>query len=496
MPNESTFDLSPHMWGFEYNANNFVPPTMPNPQPPDNNPKIDKTTQALDTLKQELGAVYDRVHENEPSIDSWLKQPFIPRTYDLELVNLLLNVFMEYVPATFKSFANFAITEFTLPEQVLAMSAVGALFSNIESSWKIARTLYGDASRMLVANGSSPTKAASSSGVSLAQTHLAFEIFGFCSGHKRSNELTEAFHWHTIQTFIDHDTENDSDVGGHASQMFWHRLCGDLFVIECYRICIAQLPPVVRPEMARDFLGQPEQSDSDSSPPYSVSFTPFSTTTSRGRSSKSPAVDSNDLHKVAAHAILSWMSIGRWTDTSKPFNETLWRREVPELSLRRVQLESGNPNGKPGIFLFHMTVCALHSPMELINSFAYSYAHLADLNSTTIATLRQWQKDEDRDIACWHAGEIRRLGRQRMFLGDKVPNETPHDALCVFLATLVGWAADVVSPDHGSHATVALEEGIEAMRTYRVRVKTFLISILENLVHNTEEEYGFPGPST
>jgi hypothetical protein len=182
MPSDSAFA---DMWAFEYNANNVAPQDIgSSAQLPDNNPAIDETTQALDTLKHELGAVYDRVHENEPSIDLWLKQPFIPRTYDLELINLLLNLFMEYVPATFKSFSNFAITDFTLPEQVLAMSAVGALFSNIESSWKIARTLYGDASRMLVANGTSPAKACSSFGVSSAQTHLAFEIFGFCSGHK------------------------------------------------------------------------------------------------------------------------------------------------------------------------------------------------------------------------------------------------------------------------------------------------------------------------
>lgn len=150
MPNESTFELSPHMWGFEYNANNFVPPSVPGPAT--QAPGSDASTTALKTLKQELGSVYDRVYENEPSIDFWLKQPHVPRKYDLELLNLFLNLFMEYVPATFKSFSNFSITEFTLPEQVLAMSAVGALFSKNESSWRIARTLYGDASRMIVSN--------------------------------------------------------------------------------------------------------------------------------------------------------------------------------------------------------------------------------------------------------------------------------------------------------------------------------------------------------
>jgi hypothetical protein len=484
------------MWGFEYNTNNFIPQhSIPTPQAPIERREIDERTKALATLKRELGTVYDRVHDDEASIDTWLTQPLIPRTYDLELLNLFLNLFMEYVPSTFKSFNDFAVIETTPPEQVLAMSAVGALFSTIESSWKIARTLYGDASRMLVANGSLPTKASPASCASLAQTHLAFEMFGFCSGHKRSNELTEAFHWHTIQTFMDYESTLSSAATGPGTQMFWNRLRGDLFVIECYRICLAQLPPVVRPEMARDYLGHSEPSDSNFSPAYSASsLTPFSTATGHSRSSKSPALDRDDLHKVAAHSILSWFSLGMWEDSSKPFNATLWRREVPELSLRRLSIDSGNSKDRPGpgVLIYHMNIVAIHSPMELINSFAYSYAHLADLSKSTIAVLRQWQKDEDRDVACWHAGEIIRLARQRMLLANEMPNESPHDALCVFLATLVGWAADVVSSDRGPNATVVLEEGIEAMRTYRVRVKTFLIPILESLLHNTEEEYGSP----
>jgi hypothetical protein len=492
MPNEASIDLSPHMWGFEYNTSSVAPQHVSPRKADEKSARVDQQAKALNTLKEALGTVYERVHHDEPSIDTWLKQPFLPRTYDLELLNLFLNLFMEYVPATFKSFTDFAITETTLPEQVLAMSAVGALFSNIESSWKIGRTLYGDASRMIVANGSSPTKASINFSISLAQTHLAFEIFGFCSGHKRSNELTEAFHWHTIQTFADGDTSASDSVSG-PTRMLWHRLYGDLFVIECYRICLAQLPPVIRPDMAREYLSRPEHFDSDSSTSYSTSLTPFSTTPSRNGSSKSPSVDHEDLHKVAAHSILSWFSMGMWTDNSKPFNATLWRREVPELSLRRLQIDDSNANNKAGILLFHMNICALHSPVELINSFAYSYAHLADLSGSTIAILRQWQKDEDCDIAYWHAGEIMRLGRQRMFLGDNMPSEAPHDALCVFLATLVAWAADVVAPDRGQQAIVVLEEGIEGMRTFRVRVKSFLISILESLADHTQEEYGSPG---
>lgn len=496
MPNEASIDLSPHMWGFEYNTSSFVPRNIPPTHPIEESHQIDRQSKALETLKEELSTVYERVHNDEPNIDTWLKQPFVPRTYDLELLNLFLNLFMEYVPATFKSFKNFAITEHTLPEQVLAMSAVGALFSNIESSWKIARTLYGDASRMMVANGSSSSKAVAEAGISLAQMHLAFEIFGFCSGHKRSNELTEAFHWHTIQTFSDGASSVSNFTTAAANRMQWYRLRGDLFVIECYRICLAQLPPVVRPDIARDYLAESQQSDSDPSPSHTASHTPFSSTASHNRSSKSPMIDHEDLHKIAAHLVLSWFSMGMWTETSKPFNPTLWRREVPELSLRRLQIDNRDSGDNAGILLFHMNICALHSPMELINSFAYSYAHLSDLSSSTIAVLRQWQKDEDCDISSWHAGEIRRLGRQRMSLGDDMPNEAPHDALCVFLAALVGWAADVVSPDRGPRAILALEEGIEGMRTYKVRVKTFLISILESLGQNTVEEYGSPGTST
>lgn len=79
----------------------------------------------------------------------WLKLPLIPRKYDIDMLNDLLRVFMTHLPRTFVSFRGFEITADTLPEQVLAMAAVGSLFVDSKGSSRVARMLWTDCHRML-----------------------------------------------------------------------------------------------------------------------------------------------------------------------------------------------------------------------------------------------------------------------------------------------------------------------------------------------------------
>lgn len=79
----------------------------------------------------------------------WLRMPLIPRRYDLNMLNPLLRLFIKYVAGTFKSFQGFSITSQTLPEQIIAMAAVGSLFVNVKGSSRIARMLFSDGNRML-----------------------------------------------------------------------------------------------------------------------------------------------------------------------------------------------------------------------------------------------------------------------------------------------------------------------------------------------------------
>ncbi len=79
----------------------------------------------------------------------WLRMPLVPRTYDLEVLNSLLNIFLRHVSETFTSFKGFAITSHTQPEQILAMAAVGSLFVNLKGSPRISRVLFTDSNRLL-----------------------------------------------------------------------------------------------------------------------------------------------------------------------------------------------------------------------------------------------------------------------------------------------------------------------------------------------------------
>lgn len=100
----------------------------------------------LKTLADHAG--FDGVTLDEQAM-KWLKMPHIPRRYDIQLLNRLLNVFIKFVGSQFMSFQDFRVTSETLPEQIIAMSAVGALFLKVRHSSRIARMLFTDAQRML-----------------------------------------------------------------------------------------------------------------------------------------------------------------------------------------------------------------------------------------------------------------------------------------------------------------------------------------------------------
>lgn len=89
---------------------------------------------------------------SDDSLVRWLNLPLIPRAYDLEVLNALINIFMRHASGVFSSFEGFCIHHSMLPEQLLAMAAVGALFCDVPGSSHIGRVLYTDSFRMVAAH--------------------------------------------------------------------------------------------------------------------------------------------------------------------------------------------------------------------------------------------------------------------------------------------------------------------------------------------------------
>jgi hypothetical protein len=94
-----------------------------------------------------------RVAFNKDTLDDQLVQhlqvPLVPRQYDTELLNILINVFMKHVSGILSSFKDFQINTYTTVEQILAMAAVGELFIMERASVQLSKLLFTDASRVI-----------------------------------------------------------------------------------------------------------------------------------------------------------------------------------------------------------------------------------------------------------------------------------------------------------------------------------------------------------
>ncbi|KAJ5062299.1 hypothetical protein J3E74DRAFT_473886 [Bipolaris maydis] len=79
----------------------------------------------------------------EPSLDK----------FDRVIVNHFINLFLQELPSMFSSWDNFRIRKTTTEEEVLAMAAVGGLYSTTSGSHVMARAMSGDARRLALTRG-------------------------------------------------------------------------------------------------------------------------------------------------------------------------------------------------------------------------------------------------------------------------------------------------------------------------------------------------------
>lgn len=85
----------------------------------------------------------------EPDRPNWLLDlPSTQRHFDSDIVNYFINGFMTNNAVAFQTFEALKIDDQTLPDVVLAMAAVGGLFSTLPGSFDISVALYNDARRL------------------------------------------------------------------------------------------------------------------------------------------------------------------------------------------------------------------------------------------------------------------------------------------------------------------------------------------------------------
>jgi hypothetical protein len=235
-------------------------------------------------------------------------------------------------------------------------------------------------------------------------------------------------------------------------------------MLECYRTSLLQVQPVLAPAdvpAAGTFLERQASLLMDGElRPARISY-----------------------EDIAAISIASWYATGHWAeDTYEPANRH-WRPDHIDRALSRLLSSDTRDDDDcdySALMLCHTNGMALHTPFERLIDAAYSATTLKSAPTTpTTEIIRNWRSSDDFDAATRHAREIVALGRRATSSPDRsrIWNETPHDALCVYLAAIVIWAGRDVR-QNGSAAAGYLEQAIETLSRLRVRLASNLRQIV------------------
>ncbi|OAQ75033.1 fungal zn(2)-Cys(6) binuclear cluster domain-containing protein [Purpureocillium lilacinum] len=371
----------------------------------------------------------------------WLRMPLVPRTYDLEVLNSLLNIFLRHVSETFTSFKGFAITSHTQPEQILAMAAVGSLFVNLKGSPRISRVLFTDSNRLLNNSVAGSVKHSRPAAMSLVQAFLAAELFGICGGHPRSRELSEAYHHSLIQSLYMHGLLSTDDVAGN-DKVQQERLVADILLLESYRTSLFQLKPILTPAyLAHTSWGVTESPDSDTAQPFNY-------VQQQALHLMNPQTSKHDpiLRKLIFVSTGSWLASGHWVGSSYEATNRDYDPAIIHASVDTL-LQNSSPNKISARFFGHMIIVALHAPLSDISDAAYSATMQREPTPTMVDRIRSWCRSFDVQTALEHALQIMDVvamipAMDLTISGERLGYiETPHDALCIFNAGLVIWAS-------------------------------------------------------
>ncbi|KAK1059816.1 hypothetical protein LTR12_006864 [Friedmanniomyces endolithicus] len=122
-----------------------------------------------------------------------------PRMYDLDVLEIWVDIAVRCIGTLFPVFKNFQVDEGTTDALYVAMAAVGGVYCNVENSFHLAKVMFNDARRLALAlpfrNGNLSIEAS----LSLCKTFVLLEIYGIVSGDKRSFDFADVFHADLLQ---------------------------------------------------------------------------------------------------------------------------------------------------------------------------------------------------------------------------------------------------------------------------------------------------------
>jgi hypothetical protein len=396
------------------------------------------------------------------------------KLYDTAVVNILLNIAKRHLSSTFRFLCDFKATVDTPNELWMSMAAVGGLFSGIEGSATIAKSLYNDARRThLEQEICRPRQRTSDHTLNGLKTYMLLTIYGLCSGDKRSYEFSEVFHSSSTEALKAHlaAKEDSSDFGNAASQEL-DLILEAVDVIESCHVLLLQHPAHSWPSGRRN----------------------------HDRFQASHLFDPNGssngtLSEVASLCAYIWTASPQGQEIDEC--RQLWRPEFVELALERwasTARSHTDSSTLPSMLLYHLASLRLRINLGLLQKCArnaqVTYGSVTERQTSN--GMHEHIDGQGFQAALWHARTMLQVIKESLDnygrhaadtrSRDLIP-EPPHLPFCIYFATVVVWYSEVSADQALSvRSNVGIENGIYLLGLLRVRVAGVLTNALRELL--------------
>lgn len=417
--------------------------------------------------------------------------------YDKEVLNILLNIAQRNLSSTFKVFSNFEYHGDTNYELCLAMAAVGGLFSTTPGSTAVAKSLYNDARRKNFEKLFRRELSSSfESSLTSVKTSLLLEIYGLCSGDKRSYEFVEVFHYNMLAAMALASRQLSRDAQSEDHDRFELSLVSEaLEVLESYRVLLLLLPPCF-----------PENFEPSRAPGYDLYQDPSSSVTNLAAlMTPNARVDSScaNLQNLASVSKYFWMSSPRGHECAR--KRQLWSPEFVELALERWVSSDGKQVTDPEALdvsqalLYHLACINSYLNVGMILRFSHEFSNRSKIpsDSNLVDSVRRCIAGPDFKVARWHAEimlqlikkttsipfHLNQLTKERQHMA-----EPPHLPYCIYFATLIIWCEEAEASSGRSIKESCIENGIQLLGTLKVRVSRVLGGALYEVLSEGQRE--------
>lgn len=464
---------------------------------------------------------------------SWYSAPPRLQMYDAQMINILLNIAKAHLSTTFRIFTTFEASSKVSEELCLAMASIGSLFAEVEGSHIVAKALYNDARRLHMEAYLSREKSSFSELLNSATTFLLLEIYGVCSGDKRSYEFFEAFHYDALTAFKVCWEFCPEDLAP-AQESALELLSEALDIIDNYRSILLQRPPC--------FLSL---DDTNCRPLQRMHHRSASELTSLMTPVGAFGLKSGTLRNIAVIGAYTWL-VGPRGGQFEICCPQLWRPEFVELALERwmdaacsssdcepaqIPVSVASRPQHPGtdqthnlskLLLYHLAYINLHSNLVVLQRFAHRVVAAAASpgpNSRSSTSLLDEQKDvvsqaiqsatggglTNFQTALWHAKSLMRIAKEAiapthtgtissssgMSSSSKSLNEPPHLPFCMYFATLIiwygEWRNDGGGTEHSRDACV--DVATHLLDRLRISVARVMAIALRELLSEERKSY-------